>query len=198
MAKRDKNFDILDEEGLTDKERHFVDRLLIHGVKGRAAKEAGYQAGNEHRFLRRANDLLKKKPVRELYKKKLAERQLRLERNKITKERLLMELSRLATSDLRDYFNDDGSLRAVHELDDIAAACLAGVESQDLYEGHGEDRERIGELKKVKLHDKNKAIDMLMKHLRMYEPDVEQKKDRLAEIVRAIQMSPTEEEKGSK
>ena len=82
----------------------------------------------------------------------------------ITRERVLQELAAVALSDIRRYYTAEGGLKPVHELDDEAAAAIASIESDELYEGSGKDREQVGVVRKLKRFDKLKALELLGRH----------------------------------
>lgn len=101
----------------------------------------------------------------------------------ISLERTLQEIARLALFDTRKLFNPDGSLKPIHELDDDAAAAIASIEVEEINVGSGEERKTIGYTRKVKVWDKNPALEKLMKHLGGYEKHNEQKANPLAELL---------------
>lgn len=92
------------------------------------------------------------------------------EENNITIKRVLEEYAKIAFSDIRQFYNQDGALKPIHELSDEAAGSLAGV---DAYEERSEG-EVIGTVKKIKTYDKTKALDSLGRHLGLFEKDNEQ------------------------
>lgn len=79
--------------------------------------------------------------------------------------RLLQEIRAISFVDIRQLFNEDHSLKPPSEWPDDVAAAIAGIEVDELYEGVGQERERIGDTKKVKMFDKLKALEMLGKDL---------------------------------
>lgn len=82
-------------------------------------------------------------------------------------QRVLLELNRCGFSDKRKLYNDDGSLKAVSDLDDDVAACIAGIEVEDAkYDKDGEEIK--GVTRKVKVVDKLKAIELYGKNLKMF------------------------------
>ena len=101
-------------------------------------------------------------------------------------KQVLREMLRVGTSDIRKLFNEDGSMKSPHEWPDDVAASVAGVEVYEEFgesepdeelepQGHGGalkrqrgKREVIGMTKKVKMWDKNKGLEMLGKHLKMF------------------------------
>lgn len=101
----------------------------------------------------------------------------------ITLERTLREIAKNAFHDPRKFFNEDGTLKAITTLDDDTASALAGFEANEIKADEGVV---IGHTKKVKLADRGKYLDMLMKHLGGYKVDNEQKQPALAEQLGAL------------
>ncbi len=94
--------------------------------------------------------------------------ELQLKRYEVTQDRVVAEYSKLAFFDVRNLLNDDGGLKDISQLDDETAAAICGMDVEDLYEGKGKDRQKIGRVKKVKLADKKAALDSLAKVLAMF------------------------------
>ena len=86
-------------------------------------------------------------------------------------ERTLKELARLAYADVRKLYDTEGNLIPIHQLDDDTAATIAGVDVEEIFVGRGEDRIQIGQIKKVKQHSKDRALDMAMKYHKLYSED---------------------------
>lgn len=80
----------------------------------------------------------------------------------------LTEARRIAFSNIKQLFDDDGKLKDIKDIPDEAAACIASIEIETLYEGRGEGRIPIGTTRKVKLWDKNSALDKLFKYHALY------------------------------
>jgi hypothetical protein len=89
----------------------------------------------------------------------------------IDPDRTLRAAAGLAYSDIRQLFDKHGNLLAIHELPDSIAFAVAGVEvvKKNITTGDGE----VDTIHKVKLWDKPKAIDLLMKHFGMLTEKVE-------------------------
>ena len=83
-------------------------------------------------------------------------------------QRVLSELNSTAFVDIRNIFNDDGSIKDISEIDDDTARAINGIEVFEEFEGFGKDREHVGQTKKIKLVDKLKSIEMLGKNLKMF------------------------------
>ncbi len=97
----------------------------------------------------------------------------------LTREHVLEALSNLVFADPRQLFNADGTLKHVVELDDRTAKMVSSFEVEELYEQQGTGRARskvnIGRVTKVKMWDKNSAVDKAMRHLGLFEKDNQQK-----------------------
>jgi phage terminase small subunit len=171
---------------ITPKKQRFVDEYLVDLNATQAAIRAGYSAKTAHS---QGPRLLDDVGVKELIADAMAKRS---EATKITAERVLQEVARLAFLDIRKAFNHDGTLKAINELDDDTAASIAGM---DVYEefvpadtdeelegqphGGALKRQRgktvIGSTKKMKLVDKVGALTLAMRHLGMLTDKLEVK-----------------------
>ena len=93
---------------------------------------------------------------------------------------VLQEAACIAFSDPRKLFREDGSLKAITEIDDNTRASIASIEIVENFktiggrvvkvEGKADEKSYI---KKVKFWDKNSALEKLMKHLSMFTARVE-------------------------
>lgn len=149
---------------LDNRESRFVDEYLIHLDPCRAALSAGYSQTIAKSKAYQWVSNSKVKP--HVYAAIQAKMDSRSKHAGITQERVLQELSRLAFLDIRKAFKEDGSLRPLHELDDDTAAAIAGMEVVEI----GGDGEAIGVTKKIKLSDKKGALELVMRHMGMFQP----------------------------
>ena len=101
----------------------------------------------------------------------------------LSAERTKLEIARLAYFDPRKMFHEDGRPKNVTELDDDTAAAVAGLEVLEEYEGHGQDRELVGHVKKYRIGDKNSALEKAAKILGLFEKDNRQQTASLAEAL---------------
>jgi phage terminase small subunit len=152
---------------LTKKQQFFVKQYLVDQNATRAAKAAGYAEGSADVA---GSRLLGNAKVSSEIAKATEKRCKKLD---ITADRVLQELARLAFYDPRNFFNDNGSLKQVRELDDDTAMALAGMEVNELFAGRGEDREMTGYAKKFKLADKGQNLERLGRHLKLFTDKVE-------------------------
>lgn len=172
------------KKGLTIQQRLFVAEYLRDRNGTQAAIRAGYSPRTAQQ---QASDLLLKPLIREQIEAFVIKAE---EKASLTVERTLREVARLAFFDPRKLLNPDGSPKPINELDDDTAACLAGMEIMEQFEGSGSDRVFVGHVKKYKIADKNAALEKAMKHLGQYEKDNAQTMNPLAELFRQVVGTP--------
>lgn len=109
----------------------------------------------------------------------------------LTFESLTLEVARGAFFDLRRLVNEDGTPKALHELDDDTASAIAGVEVEELFEGRGDERRHVGRIHKFKLVDRKAFIDMGLRVIGGYKEDNKQTNpgESLAEMLKGMKRS---------
>ncbi len=150
---------------LTPKQKIFADEYLIDLNATRAYKVAYPRVKKDTVAATNGGRLLRNAEVENYIDERMKEREKRTE---ITQDRVLQELAKLGFFDIRKLFDDSGKPLDITGLDDETAACIAGLEVMDVYEGTGEDKEFAGYVKKYKLSDKLKALELLGRHLGMF------------------------------
>jgi phage terminase small subunit len=152
---------------LNDQVIRFCDNYLIHFNAAKAAVQAGYSAKTA---AQQASRMLTKVKVQEYLqsrKEKIAEKL------QYSQERTMLEIARIAFSDIRGLFTVDGALKSLTELDDDTAAVISSVEvsEEEVTARDIESELKIvaGTTKKVKLWDKTKALEMLAKHYKIFD-----------------------------
>lgn len=82
-----------------------------------------------------------------------------------TNLQLARQLVAIAVADVRQFYDANGNLRPVSEWPDELAACIQQLESEEEFDTLGRDRslEPSGYTRKLKLHDKIKAIELIAK-----------------------------------
>lgn len=136
---------------------------------GRNATQAAITAGYSKKTARQLGSrLLTDVVVADAVKKEAAEA---VAIAGLSVERTLIEVARLAYSDPRNLFDAEGNLIPLHQLSDDAAASIASVDVDEITVGEL----TIGKTKKIKVWDKNAALEKAMKHLGMFEKDNSQK-----------------------
>jgi phage terminase small subunit len=107
-----------------------------------------------------------------------------MERLEVTADLVIQEIAKMAFFDPRKLFNADGSLKLITEIDDHSAASIAGLEVCELFEGSGDQKHAYGLLKKVKLADKSRNLEMLGRYFKLFSPDREDLEvDRITTII---------------
>lgn len=157
------------EANLTPQQERFCEEYLKDLNATRACERAGYK-GNEKTLAATGSRLLRIDKVTVRCQEMM---NARSERTKVDSDTILRELLKLATSDLRKLFQENGALKNPDEWPDDVAMAVAGVEVLEEFEGYGEDRTWIGYTKKVKFWDKPKALELLGKHLKLFTDKVE-------------------------
>lgn len=170
--------------GLSFQQRVFVAEYLKDRNGTQAAIRAGYSANSAYS---QAERLLRNVEIKAQIEAFVVKAE---EKAGLTVERTLREVARVAYFDPRKLLNPDGSPKPINELDDDTAACLAGLEIQEQFEGSGADRVFVGYVKKYKIADKNSALDKAMKHLGLFEKDNKQQSSSLAELFKQVQGTP--------
>jgi phage terminase small subunit len=159
---------------LEPRQAAFVREYVVDFNGAQAAIRAGY---SEKGCRQQAARLLTDANIQTALAREVARREKRTE---ITADRVVMELARVAFFDKRRLYREDGSLKPPAEWDDDTAAVIASVEVLEEFAGRGADRELVGYLKKVRIWDKIRALDILAKHTGVY-------RDNILQIVNVIQ-----------
>jgi phage terminase small subunit len=118
----------------------------------------GKKLGMARRY---AWQILRKPNVKALVEAQAAEKESLLKQKAV---RTAEETYRLATVDPKDLIGKDGNLLPLHKMPADARRAIASIEVEEVWEGHGEDREQTGLLHKVKLHDKRAAQELFLKY----------------------------------
>lgn len=89
----------------------------------------------------------------------------------ITPDRTLLEIARIAYSDVASFFNADGSIKKPSELNEDQRGALAGFEAVIKNTEAGDGQTDL--IHKFKAWDKTKALEMLAKHFGLMNEKVE-------------------------
>ena len=149
--------------GLTDIEERFALEYIKdqNGVRAYKAIKPNVSDGSAGTL---ANRLLKKVQIQTF----IAERTKTIaNRMELSAERTMREIARLAYFDPRKLFDKDGRPLSLNELDDDTAAAIAGVEVVTV----GNIDMGFGEVRKIKISDKNAALEKAAKILGLFEKD---------------------------
>lgn len=155
---------------MTPAQKRFADEYLID-LNATKAYKAAYPSCKKDETARvNGSKLLTNTNIQDYISKKQKELE---KKSGVTQQRIIEELAKIAFADIRKAYDKNGNLRPIQDLDDDTAGAIIGVESFEEYEGRGDDREYIGDTKKVKMADKIRAAELLGKHLGMFKEKIE-------------------------
>lgn len=169
---------------LTAKQEHFA-QLVAQGKSQADAYREAYNAGKmrDERIYVEACEVAKNPKVsgriREL-KDETAKR------NALVVDDILNEIRRVATFDPRKLFDENGNMKAIHELDDDTARAIGSVEVAEMFGGESREeggRAIIGLTKKIKAWDKNAALANAARILGLNDDKLKVKVDPLSELL---------------
>jgi phage terminase small subunit len=152
------------EDQLTDKEAMFCQQYLVHFNAKRALREAGYSDGML------AHNIMKR-PIIKRYISILQDDLI--DRLKVSQERVITEIAASAFFNPADLYDEQGKLLPATSLPSHAVRALKKIREKVLQVG--DNGEKILE-RQYEMNDKLGALDMLAKHLGLYEKDNDQKK----------------------
>ena len=163
---------------MTEKQKIFADEYLIDLNATRAYRVAYPSVKKDETAAAAAARMLRNVKVAAYIQERMQERQKRTE---ITQDRVLQELAAIAFAKATDYAeikNECVRIKDTAELDEQQVRALAGIE-----EG------KFGI--KVKLNDKEKALELLGRHLGMFKDKVEvsgleEEKKKLGDILEQL------------
>ena len=143
--------------GAAVRRRAFAQAYISNGRNGtQAAITAGYSAATAYSA---AHRMLKHVEVRAL----VVEMSAKVEAiSGLSAEEVIRANARIVKADPRKFYHPDGTPKTISELDDDSAAAISGVTAAGFA-----------------MWDKNRAIDMAMRHLGLYERDNMQRAESL-------------------
>jgi len=155
-----KQKDTMKQKTLTAKQKAFVSEYLVDLNGTQAAIRSGYSARTADRI---AEQNLKKLDIKIAIKEAMEERS---ERTQLKADTVLKELSHIIFFNVKRIFTADGHLKSLSEMDEADAAAISSMEVAERMAGDSTIR-----VTRIKFHDKNRAIDLGMRHLGMYNND---------------------------
>lgn len=155
---------------MTEAQKRFCEEYLIDLNASRAYKTAYPNCKKDSTARTNGYRLLTNADIQNY----ISERQLKLaEQTSITQEKVLKEIAKIAFSDIRGLFNEDGVLKKITELDNEIAGSISSVETVEQFDTVMGIKVKTGETKKIKTYDKGRALEMLARHLGMFNDKVE-------------------------
>ena len=145
---------------LTDKQQRFVDEYLIDLNATQAAIRAGYsvKTANEQ-----GSQNLAKLSIQQAIAERMADRS---RRTGVNQDRVVLELAKIAFVKMTDIVDSEGNIKEDAAEDDLACIESVKYKHSDTDTGYSEERE-------VKIASKLKALELLGKHLGMWNDKVD-------------------------
>lgn len=92
-------------------------------------------------------------------------------------------IAQLATYDMADLYDDNGNLKPLSEIPAHARLAIESIDSEEVFEGRGHDRQQVATVKKVRMAKRGESLDKLMRHLGGYELDNKQQLEPLTQLL---------------
>ena len=140
---------------LTEKQQRFVEEYLIDLNATQAAIRAGYSAKTADQ---QGSRMLANVKVQQAVSEAMAKRS---KRTGVNQDRVVLELARIAFVKMTDIVDDEGRIKQDANDDDLA--CIESVKYKNSESDTGSSEER-----EVKIGSKLKALELLGKHLGMW------------------------------
>jgi len=147
---------------LTEKQQLFCDEYMIDLNATQAAIRAGYSQKTAYSI---GEENLRKPEIHRFLQDRMQERAARID---VDKDHVLRRLVDIDQMDLLDILNEDGSIKAFSQWPKIWRQFLSGIDVSELFEGRGNEKKMIGIMKKIKWPDKVKNLELIGKHLGMF------------------------------
>lgn len=146
---------------MTDKQKRFVEEYLIDLNATQAAIRAGYKPDSANKV---GAELLGKTRVSEAIAKAMADRS---KRTGVNADRIVTELAKIAFANAGDIIDPvDGRIKEDAAPEDLAAIQSIKVKTMDGAKMSSMERE-------VKLSEKTKALELLGKHIGMWNDKID-------------------------
>lgn len=154
---------------LTPKQKMFCKEYLIDLNATRAAIRAGYSEKTARKI---ANENLTKPDIQEYIQAQMNKRAAKIE---ITADKVLQEIAKMAFANVQDLYDEHGILKPISELPRDVAAAVQSVKV-NLTEACA--------VQEVKLWDKKGTLELLGKHLRLFDVKDKEPDGSIAEAAR--------------
>lgn len=151
---------------LTGKQELFCKEYIISKNATQAAIKAGYSPKTSHVM---GPENLEKPKI----KKRLAELLKPInDQLDFGAQEVLSELKKLATSNLLDFFDNNGFLKPLSEITRDQMACVSAVDMELFTPKEPGERLHISQAKKLKFWNKLKALELYGSHLSLFKDDL--------------------------
>jgi phage terminase small subunit len=151
---------------LTEKQKLFCKYYLINLNATDAAVKAGYSKKSAKEI---GHENLTKPHIKEYIQEQLKKKENELD---ITVDRVLKEIALIAFLDIKEFYNDDGTVKKVHEIEEKARRAISSVTTKEIVIGKGENAQFFN-IETIKSGDKLKALELLGRYLSMFKDKIE-------------------------
>lgn len=141
----------------------------VYGVKQKVAEAAGPRLLGNVRVAALVNGAMQK----------------RAEKLEVNADKVLAEIGHMAYMDPLEMYDENNCLKPIAEIPETLRRAIASIETKELFEGTGKDREFIGYTKTVKLWNKPGSLELHGRHLKLFTDKVEHSvSDSLAALIK--------------
>jgi phage terminase small subunit len=187
LKKLRKKLQDADEFGLDPRDREFVDVWFAFKDVTRALHKAyGPKAGN-------ISSRIFAKPAVQTYIAHLQKEQR--QRYPHQHEWVIDQLLYILGFRNKMLTDADGAPLPLHEWPDAVDAAVQSIKRKDYFEGHGEERDLVGEIVEIKTYSKTEAAHMLLRYFGVENGRGGSQGDRLNEVIAAMREGPVERAK---
>jgi len=141
----------------TEKEERFIEAYLVNLNGAEAARKAGYTGKSPHCI---ARDILIKRHIKKIIKERLEEN---ARKTRITAKSVLLETARISFFDPITIFDESGNMKPIRQIEEGARRVISSIEIKR--DGKQRDGSPSDLVTKIKFCDKNRALDLLTRHL---------------------------------
>jgi phage terminase small subunit len=153
---------------LTERQRRFVDAYADHGNGAKAARQARYSEASARNI---ASDMLAKDYIQDAIKQRRKEL---VEQAGVRPDAVLRMIAAIATFDINEVLDDNGRVREMGEMSDVARRIVMGIDTTTL---STKDGSSFTTTSRVKIPDRLRALELLARHLALFDDSVTVKGD---------------------
>ena len=149
---------------LTVKQIRFCQEYIVDLNGTQAAIRAGYSENSAQQI---SSELLLK-PVIQAYIQELLDD--RATRTQATADKVISEIFHLVSFDPAEIYDEEGRFKSIHSIPKNIRKAIASIETEEEFKRplDGSFKVKCGYIRKIKFWDKNKAIELLGKHLVLF------------------------------
>ena len=152
--------DLPDNDELPPDDFSFVQRIVIGDSAVRAYLASGHKAKSYGAAAVAAHNLLKTDKIKEAIRRWKARR---VNKTDMTLGEITARLTKIAENDVTDAYNPDGTLKHIHLIDARTRMAIRSIETEEIWEGSGDQRRLVGYNKKLHTADPIRAMQELNK-----------------------------------